>query len=490
MFVTISRLGITLYISERSPNGRLNFAAAAASDASQEAAHSGFFNRKIADSSAHMTDDRGMKIFSDAELLPSLQKTLKERGLQRPTEIQVGIIPLMLKGESVVGISETGSGKTLAYALPILHQLKELENKFDAVLDDATPRAVIMVPTRELGEQIAKVFKTLTHDTRLRVRPALGGMALEQARRNVSGPFEILLATPGRLVQLIKAEAIHLDDVRCLIFDEVDQMMDEGFKGDSELIAETCPDELQLGMFSATVTPVVQEMMETLFKNVNVIKSLGSGKIVKSLVTKNLTVTDGKRWPLLEKILKESAEGGTIIFTNTREQCDKVAKELSDNGHTCAIYRGEMDKNLRRKNFKKFQSGEVELLVATDVAGRGIDIENVTRIINYHLPQQYDNYLHRVGRTARAGRSGLVINLVTERDEPLMARLEGREVKLVKTKSQSAARPTKSPAARSITPSPAKPEKTRTPGRVGGKPAARPQVRSPKAAPRGQKRPR
>jgi superfamily II DNA/RNA helicase len=252
-------------------------------------------------------------------------------------------------------------------------------------------------------------------------------MPLEQARRNVAGVFEILLATPGRLVQLLKAEAIHLDDVRALIFDEADQLMDEGFKADSNLIAESCPEKLQLGLFSATVTPAVQDLMDTLFKNANVIRSSGSGKVVKSLVTKNLTVKDGQRWPLLEKILAEPAEGGTLIFTNTREQCDRVAQELSDHGYTCAVYRGEMDKAVRRQNFKKFQKGEVDLLVATDVAGRGIDIASITRVINYHLPQQYDNYLHRVGRTARANRSGLVVNLVTERDEPLIARLEGRE---------------------------------------------------------------
>jgi superfamily II DNA/RNA helicase len=367
-----------------------------------------------------------MKSFSEFELLPSLRYTLDEKRLSKPTEIQARIIPLMLEGESVVGISETGSGKTLAYALPLLHLLKELENKYDPVLAESTPRAVVMAPTRELGDQIAKVFKTLTHDTRLRVRAALGGVPLEQARRNVSGEFEILLATPGRLVQLLKADAIHLDDVRMLIFDEADQMMDEGFKSDSTLIAESCPGKLQLGLFSATVSPAVQELMDTLFAKANVIRSSGSGKVVKTLVTKNLNVVDGKRWPLLEKVLDQPAEGGTLIFTNTREQCDKVAKDLTEAGYACAIYRGEMDTRVRRQNYKKFRDGKIDLLVATDVAGRGLDIENVGRIINYHLPQQLDNYLHRVGRTARAGRSGLVVNLVTERDEPLMAKLEGR----------------------------------------------------------------
>ena len=365
-----------------------------------------------------------MKSFSELELLPSLMKSLNEKELVQPTEIQAKIIPLMLEGESVVGISETGSGKTLAYALPLLHQLKELENEYDPALDESSPRAVVLVPTRELGDQIAKVFRSLTHETRLRVRAALGGTPLLQSRKNVAGVFEILLATPGRMVQLIKGKHIHLDDVRILVFDEADQMMDEGFKTDSEYIAESCPDELQLCLFSATVSPAVQDLMDSLFAKANIIKSKGSGKVVKSLTTKNVKVVDGKRWPAMEKVLGQETSGGTLVFANTREQCDKIVKELEDHGYECALYRGEMDKNLRRQNYRKFRDGDVDILVATDVAGRGLDIENVSRVINYHLPREMDNYLHRVGRTARAGREGLVVNLVTERDEPLMAQLE------------------------------------------------------------------
>ena len=172
-----------------------------------------------------------MTTFSDFPLLPSLTQTLIKQRLFKPTEIQIKIIPAMLEKKSVVGISETGSGKTLAYALPLLHMLKNLETQDNQVTEHSSPRAIVMVPTRELGEQVSKVFKTLTHETRLRVRPALGGMALEQARRNIANPFEILLATPGRLVQLMDMKLIHLTDVRILIFDEADQMLDQGFTG-------------------------------------------------------------------------------------------------------------------------------------------------------------------------------------------------------------------------------------------------------------------
>jgi ATP-dependent RNA helicase RhlE len=368
-----------------------------------------------------------MNLFTEFGFIESITKTLKEKRLFKPTEVQSFTIPLLMSTQSVVGVSETGSGKTLAYALPLMNMLKVLELEGDRVNEENRPRAVVMVPTRELGEQVSKVFKTFTHETRLRVRPALGGMTLEQARRNTSGPFEILLATPGRLVQMLEKRLIDLSDVRLLVFDEADQMMDQGFLPDSNFVVKSCPKDVQLALFSATVSTAVQELMNNLFTHAEVIRSKGSGKVVSSLVTKNMIVDDGKRWPLFEKILNQRTEGGTIVFTNTREQCDKVAKELADKGYMCAVYRGEMDKNERRQNLKKFKDGKIDLLVSTDLAGRGLDIDNVGRVINYHLPKEMENYLHRAGRTARAGRKGLVINLVTERDQRLIARLQGNK---------------------------------------------------------------
>lgn len=367
-----------------------------------------------------------MNTFTEFGLLPSLLKTLKAQKIYTPTEIQRFAIPLLMSGQSVVGVSETGSGKTLTYALPLLHLLKDLENSKQPVTESASPRAIIMVPTRDLGEQVAKVFKNYTHDTRLRVRSALGGMALEQARRNVEAPFEILLATPGRLIQMIDRKLLDLSDIKVLVFDEADQMLDQGFIQDSNQIVDACPKNIPLALFSATVSKPVEELMNSLFQNAEVIRSSGSGKVVKTLKTVNETVIDGVRWPIFEKILKTKIAGGTIVFTNTRDQCDKIAKQMEENGYPCLVYRGEMDKSERRSNLKKFRSSEVDVLISTDLAARGLDLEHVARVVNYHLPKQMDNYLHRVGRTARAGRSGLVINLVTERDLLLIAKIEGK----------------------------------------------------------------
>jgi ATP-dependent RNA helicase RhlE len=366
-----------------------------------------------------------MNSFIDLGLLTTLVKTLKSKRHFNPTEIQANIIPLLMGGQSVVGVSETGSGKTLAYVLPILHMLKTLEIEGSPVTEPNSPRAIVLVPTRELADQVSTVFKSLTHDTRLRVRPALGGMAMADTRKNIAGPFEILLATPGRLVQLIEGELINLSDVRTLVFDEADQMMDQGFLPNSSFVVDSCPRDLQMALFSATVSPTVQELMNDLFADAEVIRSKGSGKPVATLTTTNLKVEDGRRWPLFEMLIKQRIEGGTIIFANTREQCDKIADELKANGYECVVYRGEMEKSDRRDNLKKFRDGKVGLLVATDLAGRGLDIAHVGRVINYHLPKQMENYVHRAGRTARAGRKGTVVNLVTERDVVLISKLEG-----------------------------------------------------------------
>jgi ATP-dependent RNA helicase RhlE len=361
-----------------------------------------------------------MSSFASFNLLPTIQQTLSENKLTKPTDIQLRAIPLLLAGESLVGVSETGSGKTLAYTLPVLHWLKTLENDKNPVTKPAHPRAVVVVPTRELGEQVTKVFKPFTHTTRLRVRSVLGGTTMEVARRNIQGNFEILVATPGRMLQLMERKLLNLSETRILIFDEADQMLDRGFLADAKKIAASCEKDRQMAMFSATVSASVEQLISALFSGVEVIRSQGSHRLVPTLKTENRRVPNGKRMPILEEILKSKIEGGVLIFTNTREQCDKLSEALISSGRKCVIYRGEMDKVERRSNLKSFREGEVPLMISTDLASRGLDLEHVGLVINYHLPQDIENYIHRVGRTARAGRSGVVINFITERDDNLM----------------------------------------------------------------------
>jgi superfamily II DNA/RNA helicase len=364
--------------------------------------------------------------FSELPLLPTLRTSLAEQSFKRPTEIQARTLPPLLDGRSLVGVSETGSGKTLAYVLPLLHQLKSLELGGSAVSTPGSPRGLVLVPARELGEQVSKVFKTLTHGTRLRVRTALGGTKKQVARQSVSGKFEVLVATPGRLKQLLEEGGLKLDDVRMLVFDEADSLLDKGFLPVAQGILETCPNSVQLVMFSATLPASLENAVSSLFTSPPVrVQTEGSERIVRTLKTENRRVANrAERFEVLCAVLAEAPTESTMLFVNSREQCETLGHWLDDQGIAYVDYRGEMDRGERRKNLARFRNGEVTVLLTTDLGSRGLDIERVGRIINVHMPQHMANYLHRVGRTARAGRYGLVVNLVTPRDAPLMDKLE------------------------------------------------------------------
>jgi superfamily II DNA/RNA helicase len=365
--------------------------------------------------------------FSAFALLPSLLGSLKEQGIVRPTDIQQASIAPLLRGQSLLGVAETGSGKTLAYVLPLLHQLKALEEAGDPVTQGGMPRGLVVVPGRELGEQVAKVLKSLTHSTRLRVRSAIGGSKKKVARQSVASNFEILVATPGRLTQLLSSRDLKLSDVRTLIFDEADQMIDPGFLPVARRILGACPREVQLVMFSATLPDALDAVVDSLFPEPpERVRTRGSQRVVPTLTTINRDVHDGNRLPHVMDLLREVPRVGTMLFVNTKAQVKTVAGWLDEVGITYVAYAGQMERQQRRINLAKFRDGEVSILIATDLGGRGLDIELVERVINVHLPQDVDNYLHRVGRTARAGRTGLVVNLVTRRDASLMNKLERR----------------------------------------------------------------
>lgn len=365
-----------------------------------------------------------MSSFAELPLLPSIKATLAGLQLVTPTDVQARSIPELLKGRSLVAVAETGSGKTLAYVLPMLHRLKELEASDSLVAEGGRPRGIILVPGRELGEQVGRVFKGLTHGTRLRVRLAVGGTAKQIARQNVAGNFEILVATPGRLDQLIGSRQLAVDDVRMLVFDEADQLLDGGFLPFAGKLVRRCRGGVQLAMFAATMRPSLQTVVKEVFgENPLRIVTPGSNKTVRTLRTDNRRVVDGKRIDVLREVLAEDPEVGTLLFANTRAQCGVVAQWLDAQRIPYVAYMGEMDRLERRRNLARFREGEVSIMLTTDLGGRGLDIERVDRVVNVHLPQDADNYLHRVGRTARAGRKGVVVNLVTERDRALIAKL-------------------------------------------------------------------
>ena len=362
--------------------------------------------------------------FADLPLLASLQATLSKHALVTLTEIQALALPAMLERRSVVAIAETGSGKTLTYLLPIFDQLKRKEEDGNRVEVESEPRALVIVPTRELGEQVMRVFKSFAHDTRLRVRGILGGQKLRQNRESVAGCFEVLVATPGRLERLVQSGQLHLEAIRILVLDEADQLMDLGFLPQVAALVGACPSRRQLALFSATMSASVQEVAGRLFSEAAVIETSGRQKVVPSLRTRHVPVPDGRRFDVLRRILEEPSSGGTMLFANTRAQCEALGTQLQAAGFSVVVHRGESDPVARRRTLKAFRDGEIALLISTDLGARGLDIEHVARVINGHLPRELDAYLHRVGRTARAGKAGLVVNLVTPRDGPLLALLD------------------------------------------------------------------
>lgn len=368
-------------------------------------------------------------IFTDLPLLPSLLGTLAEQGLTTPTEVQQRALPELLGRGSVVGISQTGTGKTLAYVLPILDKLKRMEDGGSVVDEPAEPRALVIVPTRELGDQVTKVFKTFTHATRIRVRAVLGGRPLKKARDTIGRPFDVLVATPGRLDQLVRLGHLQLGAIRMVVLDEADQLLDMGFGPQVLSIVQATPSFRQLALFSATMSDDLREFVADVFHDATLIETSRSQQLPSTLTLRRVPVPDGRRFDVLPDLLREPCEGSTILFANTRAQCDRIVAEVDALGLTTVLVRGEMDAVERRHNLRAFRRGETELLVCTDLTARGLDIEHVTRVINVHLPRTMDNYLHRAGRTARAGRSGVVVDLVTPRDEPLIEAVEAARPK-------------------------------------------------------------
>ncbi len=362
--------------------------------------------------------------FPDVPLLPSLLQTLEAVGFTAPTPVQAASLPALLEGHSVVAVAETGSGKTLAYGLPLLDRLKRLELDGSSVQDEGRPRGVVVVPGRELGEQVSKALKQFTHDTRLRIRTALGGSRKKVVRENVSGRFEVLVATPGRLTQLLDGGQLRLDDLRTLVFDEADELLDPGFVPVARRLLGEAPTEVQLVMVSATLPDALEAAVSALFVQPPVrVQTAGSEALVPTLSVERRAVRQGGRLEALGGVLDEAPGESTILFVNSREQCDLVAGWLDERGYAFVVYRGELDRVERRANLARFREGEVGVLLTTDLGGRGLDIEHVERVVNVFLPRERARYLHRAGRTARAGRRGTMIDLVGPRDKERVAGL-------------------------------------------------------------------
>ncbi|MEX3017382.1 DEAD/DEAH box helicase [Gymnodinialimonas hymeniacidonis] len=353
-------------------------------------------------------------------LKPSLSKALKENNFKEPTPIQNQAIPLALDGHDIMGLAQTGTGKTLAFGLPLIEHLLGLHGK----PEPKTARALILAPTRELVNQIADNLKVFTRNTPVKIGTVVGGQSINRQINMLSRGTDILVATPGRLIDLMERKAIRLDTVRHLVLDEADQMLDLGFIHALRKIAPALGTPRQTMLFSATMPKQMEELSQSYLNNPKRVQVSPPGKAADKITQSVRFMSKPEKGDALREILRNDPEALVLVFGRTKHGCEKLMKGLVADGFNAASIHGNKSQGQRDRAIKAFREGSVKILVATDVAARGIDIPDVAYVINYELPDTPDNYVHRIGRTARAGREGEAIALVSAEEVDLLKDIE------------------------------------------------------------------
>lgn len=352
-----------------------------------------------------------MKLFEDLGLSKELLTTIKRLGFDKPTQIQEISIPHIIAGKDVVGESATGSGKTLAFGCGI----------HEKVVPKQGLQALILTPTRELAEQVKEVLKKLSYGKGLFITAIYGGVSINQQIHDLTRA-EVVVATPGRLLDHLQRRTINTSRIKILVLDEADRMFDMGFIDDVERIISTCPMNRQTLFFSATILPKVKELANRHMKNQVIV---AAKKHVDPEKLKQVYYDVGKnmKLSLIIHLLNQERSGLVMVFCNTRSTTDFVVKNLKKNNIDAIAIHGGLTQNKRTKTIELFNNAKVGVLVCTEVAARGLDIDNVSHIYNYDIPKDANDYVHRIGRTARAGESGKVINLLCDYDHDNFSRV-------------------------------------------------------------------
>nr|WP_174819370.1 DEAD/DEAH box helicase [Ruegeria lacuscaerulensis] len=335
-------------------------------------------------------------------LAPALNDALKRANFTQPTPIQNQAIPMALNGHDILGLAQTGTGKTLAFGLPLIDHLLAQPAK----PAPKTVKALILAPTRELVNQIADSLRTLTQKTKLRVATVVGGQSIGKQISFLSRGTDILVATPGRLIDLMERGAVDLGSVRHLVLDEADQMLDMGFIHALRKIAPALGTPRQTMLFSATMPKQMEELSQSYLTNPQRIQVSPPGKAADKITQSVHFLSRADKPRKLREILSADLDALTLVFSRTKHGAERLMKDLVRDGFNAASIHGNKSQGQRDRAINAFRAGEINILVATDVAARGIDIPGVAYVINYDLPEVPDNYVHRIGRTARAGREG------------------------------------------------------------------------------------
>ncbi|CAN5255022.1 DEAD/DEAH box helicase [soil metagenome] len=344
--------------------------------------------------------------FSDLNLLEPIQRAVSSENYTIPTPIQAQAIPHLLEGRDLLGCAQTGTGKTAAFALPILHRLSERRR----MPIPGTARCLVLTPTRELATQIGESFKVYGKNLKLTYTVIFGGVGQNQQVQAVARGVDIIVATPGRLMDLMQQGKVHLGRVEIFVLDEADRMLDMGFIADIREIQKSLPAQRQSLFFSATMPKEIVELANSLLRDpVSIVVAPVSS--TAELVDQRLVFIDhGDKFDLLADLLEKGKMDRVLIFVNRKTAADRLARDLQKKHIEALALHGDKAQTVREKTLDRFRTGEARVLIATDVASRGIDIDNITHVINYEMPIEPEAYVHRIGRTARAGAFGVALS--------------------------------------------------------------------------------
>jgi superfamily II DNA/RNA helicase len=353
--------------------------------------------------------------FADLGLAPALINALNEQGLSSPTPIQQQAIPAVLQGRDVLAQAQTGSGKTLAYALPVLQRLMALAPAREDAPRQRRTQVLVLVPTRELATQVSEVLRDLARplSQSIKVGTLFGGVSINPQLMSLRSGADVVVATPGRLLDVVNHNALHLGLVQQLVLDEADRLLDLGFADELQRLMALLPVQRQTLLFSATFEPAVQGLAEALLREPVRISIAPTEAHTPNITQRAIAVDDKKRTVVLRHLITEHPQQRMLVFVATRYACEHVANKLYLAGIFATAFHGEMSQGARQTVLDEFKAGRWDVVVTTDLASRGIDIAHLPIVVNYDLPRSATDHTHRIGRTARAGASGLAVSFVT-----------------------------------------------------------------------------
>ncbi|MEC4005817.1 DEAD/DEAH box helicase [Flavobacterium sp. SUN052] len=359
--------------------------------------------------------------FNDLNLLKNIQQALSEEGYESPTPIQQQAIPIILEGTDLVGCAQTGTGKTAAFAIPIINSLHRIVG---SSAKRKLIRTLVVTPTRELAIQIDESFNTYGKYTNIRSMVIFGGVSQVPQVDQLKKGIDILIATPGRLLDLHKQGFIDLDHLHFLVLDEADQMLDMGFINDVKKIVKLTPDNRQTLLFSATMPMAIRELADTFLTKPKYVSVDPVSSTAEKVNQKVYFVGKEDKRKLLYHIIRNDKIENVLVFTRTKHGADNVVKALKKNNVTAEAIHGDKSQNARQRVLDAFKNKEISVLVATDIAARGIDIESLPYVINFDIPNISETYVHRIGRTGRAGNTGLAISFCAKDEQPYWKDIE------------------------------------------------------------------